>query len=236
MLQCVVDREAVAVLGGSALFEGIPLRDLARDTLRLGSARREVPAGRMLGCAGDPYRRLIILVSGRLVATLEEESGRSLRVAELRAPDAVAPGILFAPDPRLPVTLTASERCDLLLIDRSTVLELCRRRPRFLANLLGLLGGRIQGLAAALRTARWSSLKARLAAYLLEQCGGRASGRGTVVRLPHTREQIARLVGAERPSVSRSLTAMARDGLISCRGRAVGILDLPGLEREARGG
>jgi CRP-like cAMP-binding protein len=235
MLQYIMDREAVAVLHGSALFEGVPLRDLARDTLRLVGARRDVPAGRMLGCAGDPYRRLIILVSGRLVATLEEESGRSLQVAELRAPDAVAPGILFAPDPRLPVTLTASERCDLLLIDRSTVLELCRRRPRFLANLLGLLGGRIQGLAAALRTARWSSLRARLAAYLLEQCGGRTADRSIAIRLPHTREQIARLVGAERPSVSRSLSAMARSGLITCGGRLVGILDLPRLEREARG-
>ncbi len=236
MLHYLVDLEAVAVLGGSALFEGIPLRDLARDTLRLGSARRDVPAGRMLGCAGDPYRRLIILVSGRLVATLEQESGRSLRVAELRAPDAVAPAILFAPDPRLPVTLTTSERCSLLLIDRSMVLELCCRRPRFLANLLALLGGRIQGLATALRTARWSSLRARLAAYLLEHYGGRTSGSGTVISLPHTREEIARLVGAERPSVSRSLSAMARDGLIACRGRAVDILDLPGLEREARGG
>jgi len=242
MLQYGMDREAVAVLSGSALFRGIPPEELARDFLRHGGSRRSVPEGRLLSSAGDPYERLILLLAGSLLATLDDERGRSLLVAELKAPEAVAPGILFAPDPMLPVSLSAKGSCDILLVSRGVVLELCRRRERFLSNLLGLLGSRIQGLAAALRAARWSPLSARLAAYLLEQAarsGG--AGRGEtafqrgVVRLPHTREEIARLVGAERPSVSRSLSALAREGFIACRGREVTILDRQGLERRVAG-
>jgi CRP-like cAMP-binding protein len=229
-----MDREAVAILSGSALFGGMTVRELAGDFLRLGGVPRRVPAGRLLASAGEPYERLILLCSGSLLATLDDERGRSLRVAELRAPDAVAPGILFAADRRLPVSLTASRLCDILLVSRGAVLDLCRRRGRFLENLLGLLGSRIQGLATALREARWSPLRARLAAYLLEQEGGRMPAGRRVVRLPHTREEIARLVGAERPSVSRSLSAMAREGLVVLRGREMSIVDRPGLERAAR--
>jgi len=233
MLQYGMDREAVAVLSGSALFRGIPPEELARDFLRHGGSRRRVPEGRLLGAAGDPYERLILLLAGSLLATLDDERGRSLLVAELKAPEAVAPGILFAPDPRLPVSLSAKDSCDILLVSRGVVLELCRRRERFLSNLLGLLGSRIQGLAAALRAARWSPLRARLAAYLLEQADRHTASPRGVVRLSHTREEIARLVGAERPSVSRSLSALARDGFIACRGREVTILDRPRLERLA---
>lgn len=234
MLHFGMEREAVAVLSGSALFGGIAPREIARDFLRLGCARRTVPAGRLLHSSGEPYPRLLLLASGSLLATLDEEGGRSLRVAELRAPDAVAPGILFAPDPTLPVNLTTLEPCELLLVRRGAVLELCRRRARFLENLLSLLGGRIQGLATALRAARWSPLRSRLAAYLLEQAAGAAADGRSVVRLLHTREEIARLVGAERPSVSRSLSALAKEGLIVCRGREVSIVDRRNLERAAR--
>lgn len=228
-----MDREAVAALGASGLFRGIASRDLADEILHLGGSRRVVPHGTVLAVAGEPYRGLLVLVRGRILATVDDESGRSLKVAELRAPDAVAPAILFAPDPRLPVSLTADGRCELLLVRRDGVLDLCRRRPRFLENLLGLLGGRIQGLAAALRTARWSTLRSRLAAYLREQSGRDASRVGATVVLPHTRDQIASLIGAERPSVSRSLSAMARDGLVTVDGRRVRILDPVRLAREA---
>jgi CRP-like cAMP-binding protein len=235
MLQYDIDREAVAVLSGSALFRGIRPEELAGELLLLGSSRRSVPEGRLLASAGDSYERLILLLAGSLLATLDDERGRSLLVAELKAPDAVAPGILFAADPRLPVSLSAKESCDVLLVRRGAVLELCRRRQRFLANLLGLLGSRIQGLAAALRTARWSPLRARLAAYLLEQAAIPHQATRGVIRLPHTREEIARLVGAERPSISRSLSALAREGFIACRGRDLTILDRSGLEHFVSG-
>lgn len=237
-----MDWETAAVLGSSGLFEGIGPETVARDLQGMGCARRSVRAGRCLHVAGERYQRLIIIVAGSLVATVGEAGGRSLRVATLRAPDAVAPGIVFAPDPVIPVTLTAGTDCALLLAGREAVLALCRQRPRFLQNLLGLLGSRIQGLAAALRSARWCTLRQRLAAYLLEQSRAdpgstpRAGEQAGVqaLHLPHTREEMGRLLGAERPSVSRSLGGLEREGLVAVRGREVRILDRRGLEALCR--
>ncbi len=235
-----MDWDAAAGLSGSGLFAGIGLEACARDLQDLGCVGRSARGGTCLHVAGERYQRLIILVSGSLAATVEEEGGRSLRVATLRAPDAVAPAILFAPAPVIPVSLSAESSCVLLMAGREAVLALCRRRPRFLENFLGLMGSRIQGLAAALRDARWSTLRQRLAAYLLEQArvdpGSTAGGEGQVLRLAHTREQIARLLGAERPSVSRSLGDLSRDGLVTIRGREVRILDRSGLEALCRAG
>jgi CRP-like cAMP-binding protein len=229
-----MDWEAAAGLGGSGLFTGIGVEACVRDLQDLGCARRSVRRGACLHVAGERYDHLILLLSGSLAATVEEEGGRSLRVATLIAPDAVAPAIVFAPAPVIPVSLSAESSSVLLLAGREAVLALCRRRPRFLENLLGLMGSRIQGLAAALRSARWSTLRQRLAAYLLEQAqaapGSAARRAGQVLRLAHTREEIARLLGAERPSVSRSLAGLARDGLVAIRGREVRILDRDGLE------
>jgi CRP/FNR family transcriptional regulator, dissimilatory nitrate respiration regulator len=235
-----MDWESAAGLGGSGLFAGIGLEACARDLRDLGCMRRSVRGGTCLHVAGERYQRLIILVSGSLAATVEEEGGRSLRVATLRAPDAVAPAILFAPVPVIPVSLAAESNSVLLVAGREAILALCRRRPRFLENLLGLMGSRIQGLASALRDARWSTLRQRLAAYLVEQAraapGSPAGAAGQVLHLAHTREEIARLLGAERPSVSRSLGHLARDGFVAIRGREVRILDRSGLEALCRAG
>ena len=53
--------------------------------------------------------------------------------------------------------------------------------------------------------------------HLAERCGGRRDGR-PFVRIPLTHDQLARLVGAERPTVTTALTQLARRGALVHRG------------------
>jgi CRP-like cAMP-binding protein len=47
--------------------------------------------------------------------------------------------------------------------------------------------------------------------------------------LPMSKERLAETFGVTRPSLSRELGAMARDGLIAVEGRRIRILDREGL-------
>ena len=53
------------------------------------------------------------------------------------------------------------------------------------------------------------------------------------VTVPLGQEELSRLVGSSRETVSRALTAYRKNGLLTTSHRKITICDLPGLERMA---
>src|SRR4030042_1830032 len=90
-----MDREAGAILSGSALFGGMTARELAGDFLRLGGVPRRVSAGRLLAPARAPYERPILPRSGRARA-LPREPARSAGQPHPGARDGASRGTLVA--------------------------------------------------------------------------------------------------------------------------------------------
>lgn len=70
------------------------------------------------------------------------------------------------------------------------------------------------------------SLKKRISAYLLDSCD--ASG---VVHLAMNREQLADYLNTERPSLSRELMKMQRDGLVTAGRKEIIIDNMDELNR-----
>jgi len=77
----------------------------------------------------------------------------------------------------------------------------------------------------------------RLGRLLLDEARrtGRLTGEGVEITLPGTRDEIAARVGTVREPLSRALAALARQGLVTVRGRRLLVRDLEGLEDAAGG-
>jgi CRP-like cAMP-binding protein len=70
---------------------------------------------------------------------------------------------------------------------------------------------------------------------VLDEAGrtGRLTRDGVEVTLPGTRDEIAARVGTVREPLSRALAALAREGLVTVRGRRLFVRDVKGLEEAA---
>lgn len=81
------------------------------------------------------------------------------------------------------------------------------------------------------------SVRARLGRLVPDEAvrAGRSVREGVEITLPGTRDEIAARVGTVREPLSRALAALAREGLITVRGRRLVVRDVKGLE-EAAGG
>ncbi len=214
------------------LFHGVERRDLERLLAAAGRAVRTCRKGSLIAFRGDPYGKLLVILSGSLSADFQDYRGKSMKVETLRAHEAVATAVLFAPDNLLPVTLTAAEDTRLLEIPRPAVLALMRQSGRFLENYLASNGAKLTLLAEKLYLQRFATIRRRIAGYLLDQ----ADKQGTdSPRLAVTKEALAEIFGVTRPSLSRSFAQLRREGILQPEGRTVHILKRPALEALAEG-
>jgi CRP/FNR family transcriptional regulator, dissimilatory nitrate respiration regulator len=211
----------LAILATSSLFTGMGVEEL--DAL-LGPGRlsaRDYPAGSTLLLAGSAYDSLWVIIEGSVSAEMMSVSGKTIRIESIAAPEPLASAILFAPESILPVTVRALEATRALALPRETVIGLCRASRRFLLNYLADSGSRIAALSERFRLMQFATLRERLADWILRQA---LRGGGDELLLPSSKEKLAETFGVTRPSLSRELSSMAREGLLSVEGRRIAIL------------
>jgi len=176
---------------------------------------------------GEKYTALIILLAGRATARFYEYSGRTVLVETLEAPAPVASAVLFSSDPHLPVTLEAESDVRAAVIDKRGVELLFSIESQVMTRFLGEMGDKVQFLAEKVRMAELAGIRQRLADYLLRLYSRNQS---LSFLFPLSREKMAEMFGVARPSVSREMSRMCDEGIISVSGRAVTILDTEELE------
>ena len=141
---------------------------------------------------GDPCRALMVLVEGQAEARMMGEEGREVLVDHLKAPMLLAPAFLFAKNNVVPVEVTALTDCVVWHINREAFFEFMQQEPTVLRSFLEVLSERGRFLSRKMRTFAVNSLRNRVAA-----------------------EQL----GATRPSLSRVLSEMVSEGLITKDGK-----------------
>ena len=176
---------------------------------------------------GDPVDDLIVVIAGRLLAHINSFGGKMLRIEVLKAPDPVASAIVFASDNRLPVSLLAETDVDLLFIPREDVLTLCSKSREFTANYLRDMGDKVSILAEKIRLYQFSTIRQKIAGYILGLAGPRELNS---VKLVYSKEILAEIMGVTRPALSREFSNLINEGLIKSSGKNVTIEDRQGLK------
>jgi len=199
---------------------------LGTEAVSLRSFRK----GNILLLAGCAYDTLWVLLEGSVAAEMHSPSGKALRIETIAAPEAIATAMLFSPDAVLPVTVEALEDSRAVLLPRETVIRLCQKNRAFLENYLRDAGSRIAAFSERFRLLQFSTLRERLADWLLRQAARGGGSPDDLVTLTSSKEKLAETFGVTRPSLSREILAMDADGLIAADGREIRILDAARLE------
>ena len=188
------------------LFAGCSDEALER-LLKSPCRRQEYPAGRRMLNAGDPCRALMVLVEGQAEARMTGEEGREVLVDHLKAPMLLAPAFLFATPNIVPVEVNAMTDCVVWHINREAFLGFMQHEPTVLRAFLEVLSQRGHFLSGKMRTFAVNGLRNRILEYL--------DANGSITSVAAAAEQL----GATRPSLSRVLSEMVSEGLITKDGK-----------------
>ena len=150
--------------------------------------------------------------------------GRDVTVAVLAEGNFFGEMSLLDGQPRS-ASATALQATRLLVLDREHFQRHVLAQPRIVAKLLRELSKRLRAADQTIENLALGSVHDRLV-HLLGHLGRRAplkDGAGLIERSP-THQELAEMVGSSRETVTRTLAAMEKDGLIAIDRRRITLL------------
>ncbi|TYC03071.1 MAG: Crp/Fnr family transcriptional regulator [Kosmotoga sp.] len=220
--------DIVSILKKLELFGDFSHKDLEKLVGRLSFSIAHYKKGEIIKLMGDDYNELLILMAGKISSEMQDLNGKAMKVETMAAPEIIASGVLFSNQYKLPVDIISVEDCSMLVIPKISVIKLCQENQKFLSCFLQDMGNRICFLANRMYSLTMKTLKEKIALFILEKSDGRNS-----FELNMTKEEISRLFGVARPSLSRTFQEIIHNGLIVQEGNKIIIKDRSNLVRLA---
>jgi len=199
------------------LFKGLAHGRMMGILGRVRYGVREYPKGGLVAARGDECDRLRVVISGRLRTEMTDADGRVVEVELLPPSRCVAPGFLFGDRHRYPVDVWAHTDCRLCSMERSAVIALFRMEEKVMINFMDMVSTRAQFLAGRLRALSFGTIREKVLAYLKDL----PRGPDGLTRLDRNIEELSEFFGVARPSLSRVLGELEREGRFIRRGRGL---------------
>ncbi len=211
----------------SILFSG--LSDAEKEECQALFRQKELTKGELIASEGDLCKGLFIIEKGHAAAQKYTHSGEFSTLRILEAGDVFGEDQILEENGRYTATLEAISNVSLSYISQSTLVTLVDRFPAMREGLWKLLLQRIKLSDERVILLSQKSVRAKIAYYLLRLSEKQMK---TSVMLPGSREVVAKFLSIPRPSFSRELSAMEKNGIVEFSGRTVTILDDLFLRKE----
>jgi CRP-like cAMP-binding protein len=228
----VATRERLDLLTRVSYFRVLPSRPRAALARRLRSVAF-APRQRVFE-EGAPCEGLWIVMEGRVKISRTSVGGRE-QVLHVEGPGATLGEVPLFDRAGYVASATAQTAARLLWVPRREIDALYRRHPEVALAIIATMAHRVRAFASLAGDLALRSVRTRLGRLLLDEArrAGRRTSEGLEITLPGTREEIAARIGTVREPLSRALAALARQGVMTVRGRRLLVRDVRRLEEVA---
>ena len=237
------------------LFTGLDCEDFHEfySTLRV----KRFEKGEIVAREGSVCSSVGIVIKGKIAMQRITTGGEYATIALLSEGDFFGEDIIYGSVNTYSTTLEAMSSCMVQFISKENLNKLMITFPTVKDNYLRILSDRISSMNHRIELLSQKTLREKIAYYLMdlynrerksdesfEECEGCAlkgadsvinckySDKSRCVTLPVSKEIVAKLLAMPRPSFSRELIAMEKDGLIKVNGREIIICNPARLETE----
>jgi len=209
--------EYFPVLSKCSLFDGIDSKDLSAVLACLGARISDYQKNQIIFQEGDPAKYVGIVLSGAAQIIQEDYYGNRSILARVEPSELFGESFACAGISALPVSVTASESCQVMLIDcrRITVScsSACSFHNKMIFNLLRVVATKNLLFHQKLHITSHRTTREKLMAYLLAQAKQADSRSFTI---PYDRQALADYLGVDRSAMAAEISKLRRDGVISC--------------------
>ena len=221
------------LLTATPVFAGMEPTLLA--SLAEHATTRTYRRGQFVFQQDDPGGSMYVIESGSVKVGVASSAGAEIIFCTLGPGESFGEISFLDGRPRS-ASVEAMEATRVLVLARRFVEDILTREPALSLVLLAYLGSTIRRLSEQAADLVFLDLEGRLAKCLarLADSHGSPQDDGIRIDLLLTQSDLARLVGASRPSVNQALASFARRGFVSTTGRSIVVTDLDGLRRRAR--
>jgi len=211
-------------LKNTFVFSGLSNRDLAAISKAL--VPRQYKSGEVIFWEKDVGNLMYIIRSGLVKIERQERWGKVKTLALIGQGECFGEMALFGEGKRS-ATARVLEDSDMLVIDRESFLDVLAHNAQVAFNMIQVLCRRLAVADTQITDIAFKNVNGRVASQLLALADqyGIEKGKEKAINLRLTHQDIAEMVGTNRESISRAMSAFRREGSIAVRGRKIVILD-----------
>ena len=213
------------------LFQGLSEAELS--SIKNDLHEKSFDKGEILFYEGKPCERVFIVRSGEVKLYRTASSGKEQILETLGPGDTCAcnPGVCSW---HCGSTAEAITPCTVWFISRDYYVRMVQTNSNLSHALNRLFADRISKFCSLIEEVSLKDVKKRLVKFLIDMLEADNASKGTsvnVLRVPFTREEIARRIGAARETVARNLYQLKRSRLIDIKPHQIVIRDKEGLKK-----
>lgn len=180
---------------------------------------KEFKRGKYIAYQGKKVTHIHMLSQGRVKTDLLSSSGHTFSINEQEAPYPLAVPFLFADHNYFPFDIIALEPCQILYISRSTVERLIHTCPEFMRSFMVFNANITKQMAIRMKILSQKNLKAKFAYYVISQ------NKGEEFELNRSITMLAQYLSVDRSSLSRVISDMVRNNIITFKSGRIQIID-----------
>ncbi|MGI6157891.1 MAG: Crp/Fnr family transcriptional regulator [Saccharofermentanales bacterium] len=197
--------------------------------------------GDLIIMEGSLCKGVGVIVEGQVARQKYTPSGEYTTLNLLGPEEIFGEDLIFSSHKQYTYSLEALTHVKTIHVPRDVILSMISKSPKLLLNYLALLSDRGREQDQRIHLLSQKTLRLKISGYLLTLLEDKLVEEGktlreaievdatTSVELPVSKEVVARLLAMPRPSFSRELISMEKDGLIRVSGRSIWLVDVPGL-------
>lgn len=172
----------------------------------------------VLHLQGEVCGSLDIVLQGSISIQSLDEEGNVFKVKVIEEGQVYGATLLFGSNNQYPMTVVSDAQTVVVHLKKPLVLSLCKANSPFLAGLLKIISDRAYDLTTTIANLSQNSLRENLLSYLQWEVNRQGSQK---VKLDISKKELAKRLGVARTSVSRQLSKLREDGVLSYEGRTV---------------
>jgi CRP/FNR family cyclic AMP-dependent transcriptional regulator len=218
-------------LAQGSLFSGLAENELSFLAQR--AVQRRYAAGKIIFSEGEPCSGLYVIESGQ-VRIFKTSAGGREQVLSIEGPGSSIAELPVFDGGDYPASACALDNATLLFVSKQDFQALCLAHPQVALKVLKVVGARLRRLVGIIEELSFTTVRHRLAAFLLRLAKkeGKPSAAGVRILLPASNQELAAQIGTVRELVSRNLSRLQSEGILKIDGRHVTICNWKALEAE----
>ncbi|MBO7452998.1 MAG: Crp/Fnr family transcriptional regulator [Clostridiales bacterium] len=237
----------------SPLFRGVDCTEFKDFCSKTRS--RTYEKGEIIASEGKPCNSIGIISEGQVAIQKISSGGEFATIALLSSGDFFGEDIIYSSNSTYQTTLETMTHSKVRFVSKEVMNSIMATCPAVKDNFLRILSDRVNVQNRRIELLSQKTLREKIAYYLIDlfnqgnkdngyisdsckncanfgQANCKYPSEARVVELPVSKEIVAKFLAMPRPSFSRELIAMEKDGLIKVNGRKITLCDVAKLETE----
>jgi CRP-like cAMP-binding protein len=209
--------------------------DLSETELQFLAERavpREYKTGEQIFVEDEPCAGLFVVETGAVKIFKSSAGGRE-HVLSVEGPGSSVAELPVFDGGNYPASTMATQPTRLLFISKQDFQSLCMAHPKVALKVLKIVGARLRRLVGIIEELSFTTVRSRLISFLVRLAQeGKKTPKGIEATLPASNQELASHIGTVRELVSRNLSRLQAEGLITMDGKTVIVPDLSKLREQ----